>query len=47
MPHQPFEKLRVYRAAEALADEVWNIAIAWDEFAKSTVGKQLIEAADS
>ena len=42
-----FENLRVYRLSEKLADEVWNIALTWDYFAKDTVGKQLVRAADS
>jgi four helix bundle protein len=42
-----FEKLDVYRLAEQLADEVWPIARAWDYFARDTVGKQLVRAADS
>ena len=42
-----FEKLRVYRLAESLADSVWRIVLNWDYLAKVTVGKQLIRAADS
>jgi four helix bundle protein len=42
-----FEDLRVFNAAETLADEVWDIVIAWETFAKLTVGKQLVRAADS
>jgi four helix bundle protein len=42
-----FEDLEVYRSAEELADEVWKIVINWDAFAKQTVGRQLVEAADS
>ena len=42
-----FEKLRVYRLAEDLADEIWNVALGWDSFAKDTVGKQIVKAADS
>lgn len=44
-PH--FERLRVYQLAEKLADEIWSVVIAWDFFAKDTVGKQLVRAADS
>ncbi len=47
MSKSNFENLRVYRLAETLADDVWDIVIAWDSFAKSTVGKQLVRAADS
>jgi four helix bundle protein len=47
MAHQSFEQLRVYQAAEKLADEVWDIVVGWNYFAKGTVGKQLVRAADS
>lgn len=42
-----FEKLRVYQLAEQIADELWKIVVKWDIFAKDTVGKQLVRAADS
>jgi four helix bundle protein len=42
-----FESLRVYQLAEKLADEIWNAVSAWDHFARYTVGKQLVHAADS
>ncbi|MCA1641074.1 MAG: four helix bundle protein [Acidobacteria bacterium] len=42
-----FENLRVYRLAEKLADEVWNIVGGWDQFAKNTIGRQITRAADS
>jgi len=42
-----FEKLRVYRLAEDLADEIWDIVLQWDSFARDTVGKQIVRAADS
>jgi four helix bundle protein len=42
-----FEKLRVYQLAEKLADEIWNIVRKWDQFARDTVGKQMVRAADS
>jgi len=41
-----FEKLRVYQLAELLADRVWQIVLRWDYFAKVTVGKQMVTAAD-
>ncbi len=43
----PFEELRVFQMAETLADEVWNIVITWNTFAKDTVGKQVVRAVDS
>jgi four helix bundle protein len=42
-----FENLHVYRLAERLADEVWDIVGGWDQFAKNTVGRQITRAADS
>jgi four helix bundle protein len=42
-----FESLQVYKLSERLADEIWNIVIKWDPFARDTVGKQLVRAADS
>ena len=47
MSRTNFEKLEVYRLAERLADEVWEIVIHWDSLAKDTVGRQLVRAADS
>jgi four helix bundle protein len=41
-----FEKLRVYQLAERLADLIWKIVIKWNYFAKSTVGMQMVDAAD-
>jgi len=42
-----FEKLEVYKLAERLADKIWSAVIGWNYFAKDTVGKQLVRAADS
>jgi four helix bundle protein len=42
-----FEDLRAYKPAEALADEIWPIVAVWDYLARDTIGKQLINAADS
>jgi four helix bundle protein len=47
MSRTNFEKLEVYRLAERLADEVWNIVIHWDSLAKDTVGRQLVRAVGS
>ncbi len=41
------EELQVYQLAMDIAERIWNIVIQWDYFAKDTVGKQLIKAADS
>ena len=42
-----FESLRVYQLAEILADQIWSIVVKWNVFARDTVGKQLVRAADS
>jgi four helix bundle protein len=42
-----FENLRVYQLSEDLADEIWDIVLIWDNFAKDTVGKQMVRSADS
>lgn len=47
MARTNFENLQVYQLAEKLADEIWNIVSEWPPFAKSTIGKQLVRAADS
>lgn len=47
MERTNFEKLQVYQLSEKLADNVWDIVIVWDSFAKDTVGKQIVRAADS
>jgi four helix bundle protein len=47
MARTAFENLRVFRLAEDLADYVWDVVGAWKIFARDTVGKQLVRAADS
>ena len=42
-----YEKLKVYQLSEELADRVWEVVCEWDYFAKSTIGAQLVKAADS
>ena len=47
MKRTGFENLRVYKLSEEIADFVWRMVIEWDNFAKFTVGQQLVRAADS
>lgn len=47
MARTNFENLRVYNLSEQLADEIWKIVFGWDNFAKDTVGKQIVRSADS
>ena len=42
-----FKKLDVYRLSERLANAVWRMVSDWDWFAKNSVGRQLVRAADS
>src|SRR6187200_679035 len=42
-----FENLHVYQLSERLSDAMWDLVIQWDEFARNTVGRQIVRAADS
>jgi len=42
-----FENLRVYQLSEEIGDLVWETVIKWDRLAQDTIGKQLINSADS
>ena len=42
-----FENLQVYKLSEKLAEEVWTVVTGWEQFAKTTVGRQMVRAADS
>jgi four helix bundle protein len=41
------EDPQVYQLAMDIGEKVWELVIEWDYFAKDTIGKQLIRAADS
>jgi four helix bundle protein len=47
MARTAFEKLRVYQLSEKISDFAWEIVTRWDFLAKDTIGKQLVNAADS
>ena len=47
MARTNFENLRVYQLSEQLEDLIWEIVLEWNSFARDTVGKQLVRAADS
>jgi four helix bundle protein len=47
MAKSDFENLKVYQMSENLADEIWNVVLGWDRFARDTVGRQIVRAADS
>lgn len=39
--------IEAYKIAFKLSNQVWNIVLKWDYFAKDTVGKQFVKAIDS
>jgi four helix bundle protein len=41
------EDLEIYNLADSFSNEIWKTVLAWDYFAKDTIGKQLARAADS
>jgi len=45
--YQELEEIEVYQLAVALADRIWEIVFSWSPFARDTVGKQMVRAADS
>ncbi|MFN6540769.1 MAG: four helix bundle protein [Nostoc sp. EkiNYC01] len=47
MATKRFQELRVYQLSEKLADDIWKIVEGWNFFAKDTIGKQIVRAADS
>ena len=47
MARTRFENLRVYLLAEEIADLSWEVVVKWSQLAQNTVGRQLINSADS
>ncbi len=47
MARTNFERLRVYQLSEKLADQIWEVVLGWNNFARDTVGKQVVRSADS
>ncbi|MBI4672910.1 MAG: four helix bundle protein [Chloroflexi bacterium] len=47
MSVQPLEEIEVFKLSEEIADGWWEIVSEWSPFAKDTVGKQIVRAADS
>ena len=47
MGRTAFESLRVYQLAEEIGDLSWETVVQWNRLSQDTVGKQLINAADS
>jgi len=44
---ESFQQLRVDQLAEKISNEIWFIVKKWDEFAKDTMGKQIVRSAES
>jgi len=42
-----YEELNAYKLSENLSDKIWDIVIAWNNFEKDVLSKQLVKAADS
>lgn len=42
-----YQKLRVYILSEKLSDSIWEVVAEWKTFERSTIGGQLVRAADS
>ena len=47
MTSKRFQDLNVYRLAEELSEEIWQIVSKWQPLAIDTLGKQIIRSADS
>ncbi|HVK39331.1 MAG TPA: four helix bundle protein [Candidatus Kapabacteria bacterium] len=47
MTSSSFEHLDVYRLAERLSDTIWDVVYGWPSFARATIGRQIVDAADS
>jgi four helix bundle protein len=41
------EKISSYQKSFELSNEIWEVVIKWDYFAKDTVGKQFVRSTDS
>ena len=46
MARTHFEKLHIYQPSEQLSDIISDVVAGWDSFARDTVGKQIVRAAD-
>jgi four helix bundle protein len=39
--------LEIYQLSHQLGEEIWELAVVWDYFSKSALGKQIVRSADS
>lgn len=42
-----FEDLRIYPLAEELSELAWNMVLKWERFPRETIGRQVVDCADS
>ena len=47
MAHQPIEQLALFALYEEVSAWAWHRVSGWDNFAKHTIGEQLVRAVDS
>ena len=47
MKYDNLDSLQVFQLSEQLADAVWNVVLCWDQFARQTIGNQIVRSADS
>jgi four helix bundle protein len=47
MGRPDFEDLELYQLAEKLANKIWGFVQKWNFFAKATIDKKIVRAADS
>jgi len=47
MERQDIESLDVYNISMEIGDEIWDLVMEWDNFAKNAMGYQLVKASDS
>lgn len=47
MHKMTFENLPTYQLAEKLSTMIWESVMTWEDYAKQTIGKELIESADN
>ncbi len=41
------DDLEIYKLADHVSDNLWELILGWDTFSKDTIGKQLVRSADS
>lgn len=47
MLNMQLDELEIYKLADQISDNMWELVLGWDVFSKDTIGKQLVRSADS